>query len=207
MAAVRKAGPILTAALLALLCAAPARAASISTGGGFLTIQDTVGESNEIEVTYAPTVPRYQVTDLFKPVTAAVGCVPTLSGAAVCPAVGVARIVVDAGDGADTVDLLIENAPGAIPATLRGGKGNDRLFGSVGADSLVGGGGGDTLVGRGGNDELFGGKGGDTLIGGAGIDRLFAADGRRDRVLNCGAGSNRRERAKLDRRDPKPKSC
>ncbi|MGH2955439.1 MAG: hypothetical protein ACRDL6_00390 [Solirubrobacterales bacterium] len=198
---------ILAVGLVALLWAAPSQGATASSAGGFLTITGGPGESNEIEVSYSPTVPQYQVVDVFSRITAGTGCVPTLSGAAVCSPVGVARIVVDAGDGADIVDLLLENAPGAIPATVRGGRGSDLLFGSTGADALVGGAGSDVMTGRGGNDELFGGKGSDVFSGGVGLDRLFAADGRRDRKLSCGPGSNRRERAKLDRRDPKPKSC
>jgi Ca2+-binding RTX toxin-like protein len=203
----RAAGPILTVMLIALVGAGSAHAATASSVNGFLTITDTAGESSEIEVHYGSTPPRYQVVDVFNPVSAGAGCVPTLSGGALCTALGVARIVVDAKGGSDTVDLLTENDPGRVPAALRGGGGRDSLFGSLGDDALVGGSGNDLLVGRGGDDELFGGKGRDVFTGGGGLDRLFAADGRRDRVLNCGPGSNRRERAKVDRLDPKPKSC
>jgi Ca2+-binding RTX toxin-like protein len=203
---VRTAGPIIVG-LVSLLGAASAHAATASSTNGFLTVTDVAGESNEIEVLYGPAPPQFQIVDAFNSVTAGVGCVPTPSGGALCTALGVARMVVDAGGGRDTVDLLTENDPGRVPATLRGGKGGDGLFGSVGGDALVGGGGNDVLVGRGGNDELFGGRGSDLLSGGPGLDRLFAADGRRDRGLSCGPGSNRRERAKVDRLDPKPKSC
>jgi hypothetical protein len=45
------------------------------------------------------------------------------------------------------------------------------------------------------------------LFGDAGIDALFAADRKRDLRIDCGGGSNRKESAKLDRRDPAPKNC
>jgi len=55
---------------------------------------------------------------------------------------------------------------------LRGGSGNDFLFGNSSANRLYGGAGNDTLRGEGGNDILVGGPGNDTLDGGLGFDRM-----------------------------------
>jgi Ca2+-binding RTX toxin-like protein len=55
--------------------------------------------------------------------------------------------------------------------------GNDVLKGGSGNDKLFGWGGNDVLEGGTGNDWLFGGFGNDTLIGGSGSDRLDGGDG------------------------------
>lgn len=86
-----------------------------------------------------------------------------------------------------------------LAKTLTGTKRGETISGTKGADKIKGKGGNDKLKGRGGNDSLVGGKGRDKLIGGAGADRhtggpgndtLRAADGRRDKVINGGAGRN-----------------
>lgn len=82
---------------------------------------------------------------------------------------------------------------------LVGTKAGNLLVGSKGPDRLVGKGGGDLIKGRGGNDRLSGGKARDLLNGGPGADRLIAgpgndgikaADGRADRLIDGGAGTN-----------------
>jgi Ca2+-binding RTX toxin-like protein len=92
----------------------------------------------------------------------------------ICQALAVDGFEVNGGSGGDTeiVDKDI-----AVPATLRGGSGND---------VLIGGGGDDTLIGRAGNDTLIGGPGSDRLYGGRGNDRLQA--GRGNDLLNGGSG-------------------
>jgi len=96
-----------------------------------------------------------------------------------------------------------------VPATLRGGPGDDELSGGGGADRLMGGSGSDTLdggpgsdlfaggsgndfeygrfgndtlVGGSGNDKLYGGMGNDTLRGGPGADLLIGGPGENDLV-------------------------
>jgi Ca2+-binding RTX toxin-like protein len=118
---------------------------------------------------------------------------------------------------------------------LLGGGGNDDLEGEGGNDSLDGGGGNDDARGADGSDSargssgadaLFGGSLADRLLGGAGADllkgeagkndimsgqagndKLNARDRKRDRKINCGKGKARKESAKIDRKDPRPKSC
>lgn len=38
-------------------------------------------------------------------------------------------------------------------------------------------------------------------------DNVFARNGIKNLKINCGAGSDKRESAQVDRRDPKAKSC
>jgi hypothetical protein len=90
---------------------------------------------------------------------------------------GVRRVVVNAGNGDDRVNI------GAALATLiNGGAGNDLLTGGSGAD---------TLNGDDGDDRLTGGVGSDVLSGGEGKDVLNAQDGVADRRVDGGAGSDR----------------
>lgn len=90
---------------------------------------------------------------------------------------------------------------------VSGSEGLDRLLGASGNDRLFGGSEGDNLVGAAGNDRLTGNTGPDFLLGKKGIDRLLARDGARDKRINCGKGSNKRESFTRDRNDPRPKSC
>jgi hypothetical protein len=66
----------------------------------------------------------------------------------------------------------------SLPATLRGGDGNDILVGGMGADSLQGDGGRDLMIGGGGKDLIRGNAHEDILIGGttAYDSNLFALD-------------------------------
>jgi Ca2+-binding RTX toxin-like protein len=86
-----------------------------------------------------------------------------------CEATAVAGFEINTGAGNDTVTLG-RTVP--VPATIRGGEGDDVLTGGAGADKLIGGPGDDELNGRGGNDLLIGGSGSDTLNGGSGQNVL-----------------------------------
>ncbi|HEY2715125.1 MAG TPA: hypothetical protein VGI73_02780 [Solirubrobacterales bacterium] len=91
-----------------------------------------------------------------------------------CEAAAIAGFEIN-GNGGDDSLALAPTVP--VPATLRGGPGDDKLFGGAGDDKLVGGPGNDVLVGRSGNDSLFGGPGDDQLSGGPGDDKLFGGSG------------------------------
>lgn len=71
---------------------------------------------------------------------------------------------------------------------LRGGEGNDVMFGEAGADTLHGGEGDDALSGGVGADRLFGGAGNDSLDGGSGDDKLLGDSG--DDKLTGGDGKD-----------------
>ncbi|VTT96701.1 Uncharacterized protein, possibly involved in utilization of glycolate and propanediol OS=Singulisphaera acidiphila (strain ATCC BAA-1392 / DSM 18658 / VKM B-2454 / MOB10) GN=Sinac_0910 PE=4 SV=1: DUF336 [Gemmataceae bacterium] len=88
-------------------------------------------------------------------------------------AADVATIVVNGGDGNDTLqvsNLLV------VPVTFNGGNGNDKL---------VGGGGGAVLNGDAGSDQLTGGLSGTVFDPGAGADRLYRVE-QTDVVNNLG---------------------
>ena len=86
---------------------------------------------------------------------------------------------------------------GAAP-DVRGGSGNDWIYGAGtvshtidgfgGDDVLIGGLAGDTLKGGDGADRLFGNDGDDKLYGGDGRDKLYGGDG--DDTLEGGAGND-----------------
>jgi Ca2+-binding RTX toxin-like protein len=86
-----------------------------------------------------------------------------------CEAAPIAGFEINTGAGNDVVTLG-RTVP--VPATIRGGEGDDVLTGGAGADKLIGGPGDDELVGRGGNDLLVGGPGVDRLNGGPGQNIL-----------------------------------
>lgn len=102
-----------------------------------------------------------------------------------CEAAAIAGFEVNGNGGDDTI-VLAPTVP--VPATLRGGPGNDKLVGGAGNDKLVGGPGNDGLSGRGGDDSLFGGPGEDQLSGGPGNDKLYGGAG--NDVLVGGPGIN-----------------
>ncbi len=102
-----------------------------------------------------------------------------------CEAAAIAGFEINGNGGDDTITLA---ATVPVPATLRGGPGDDRLTGGAGPDKLVGGPGNDRLLGGSGNDSLFGGSGEDQLSGGTGDDRLLGGSGMD--VLLGGSGVN-----------------
>jgi Ca2+-binding RTX toxin-like protein len=84
--------------------------------------------------------------------------------------------------------------------TINGRGGNDLIKGRGGGDRLIGGKGTNKLVGGKGNDKVLGGPLGDILVGGPGVDShvggagndlLNAEDGRLDRVIDAGTGTNK----------------
>jgi hypothetical protein len=79
--------------------------------------------------------------------------------------------------GAKGADTLTVGRRVDVPATLRGGPGDDVLTGGSGADMLTGDGGDDVLAGGGGSDVIFGSAGNDRLFGRSGNDRLFGGAG------------------------------
>jgi len=95
----------------------------------------------------------------------------------------VSQIVVNAGDGNDSVTInsnikletLIDGGNGND--FLSGGSGKDVIYGGEGNDRLYGNAGADLLYGNDGNDTLDGGLGADYHSGGPGLDTLFVSRG------------------------------
>jgi hypothetical protein len=107
---------------------------------------------------------------------------------------GVTKVVVNAGDGNDVVNLNFTSfngiavSPLGKPSVVNGGNGNDAIYGGKGNDLLYGNAGIDTLSGNAGNDTLSGDAGNDLLYGGDGADALYGGDG--DDYLNGGPGTD-----------------
>jgi hypothetical protein len=114
-----------------------------------------------------------------------------------------ASLRIESGDGTDRIDVAL-GALG-VPQILKGEGGNDTIAGASapapGAsffDPLLDGGPGNDVLRSGSNHKLK---------GRGGVDKLFAANGIRNPKINCGAGSDKTARARVDRKAPEPKSC
>jgi len=99
------------------------------------------------------------------------------------------QLVINAERGQDTVNASALTA-GITKLTVDGGRGDDTIFGSRGADVFLGGDGDDTVDGNQGDDVGFMGDGRDTFIWdpGDGSDVVEGQDGR-DTLLFNGAGA------------------
>jgi Ca2+-binding RTX toxin-like protein len=89
------------------------------------------------------------------------------------PANGTFRVVVNGGDGNDSLTVLAKSTE-IVDTTLNGEGGDDVLTGADSGDVLNGGDGNDRLVGAKGTDLMNGGGGNDTLVwnNGDGSDRM-----------------------------------
>lgn len=83
-------------------------------------------------------------------------------------------IAIDALGGNDTVEVA---AKIAIPASIHGGAGDDKLTGGLGNDTINGGAGKDRIRGGRGDDYLDGGIGSDNIHGDQGNDHIIGGDG------------------------------
>jgi hypothetical protein len=164
---------ILTAmTMLAAWAAAPVHAAepqlTVLLAGG--------AEENRISITVSPDGRTYAIDSIVPLEVGGEVCwhPEAQETELLCEAAAIGGFEVNAGGGDDVVSV---DPKVRIPATLRGGPGDDRLSGGGGADKLIGGTGDDILNGRGGNDSLFGGPGNDLLLGGTGDDLLNGGSG------------------------------
>lgn len=136
--------------------------------------------------------------------------------------------IVSAGGGRDTVTIGKSYMTSVI---VDGGGGRDDLTGYYGYNAMVvHGGPGDDLLHSGpyggvelygddGDDRLIGGRYDNVLVGGPGVDifrgktgsdDIRAADGRADRIINCGdahASYNDNDHATVDPEDGVPREC
>jgi Ca2+-binding RTX toxin-like protein len=144
-------------------------------------------ESNSITIALSPDGRTYVIDSVDPLEVGGKVCAhaPGNPNEIVCDASMIAGFEVNAGAGDDAV-VLAREVP--VPATMRGGPGNDRLIAGSGDDKLIGGVGNDILVGRPGADWLYGGPGDDKLVGGSGDDLLRGGPGRN--VYIGGSGKN-----------------
>jgi Ca2+-binding RTX toxin-like protein len=187
----------ISAILLALLPAATATAAERS-----VTLLLTAGSGDDIfDVKLSHDGRSYQI-DSVSPLEAGGGICTHEEGsphALSCEAAAIGGIEVNAAAGDDSV---IISPRILIPATIRGGSGNDRLRAGGGPDKIIGGPGHDVLIGEGGSDWLYGGPGDDWLLGGPGEDRLVGGPG--PDWLNGGSGEDTEKVGPGDTTGPKP---
>jgi Ca2+-binding RTX toxin-like protein len=175
---------ILTAMSVLAFCAAPARAGEQPVN----VLLSGDAEANSFGISLSADGTSYLITssaplEVGGDVCAHPEANPYLLS---CAAPRIGSFEVNGGAGDDSVQLA-PNVP--VPATLRGGSGDDRLAGGAGNDKLIGGAGNDTLYGRGGDDLLLGGSGEDHLVGGPGGDVLKGGPGAD--VLLGGPGKNK----------------
>jgi Ca2+-binding RTX toxin-like protein len=176
----------LAAALLLPSAALAVPPAVVSFGGGVANVNATTGSEDELVLSRGGIF--FRVDAPTSKVIAAGGCSgpPTQTFVSCLTIFGASlqRIAVNLGNKDDTVNL--SQIPATVTSTLNGGRGDDRITGGPGADAIIG------------------GRGQDLARGGAGNDNLNMRDGSRDVRIDCGAGT---DRAKLDRRDPRPRNC
>lgn len=168
-------------AMLGLLAgASPALAGGTIVNGEPFGFYARAGEDNTLAVSYDAIQRAIRITDTggqgfgLTDIQPIFSC--TLSNGtrtATCPVGPPSRVILDLGDGNDT--LTFGSWTGGPPVEVIGGTGNDTITGSSGPDDIDGGTGTDVLDGAGGDDVLDGGAGADVLTGGPGYDRTSYA--------------------------------
>jgi Big-like domain-containing protein/hemolysin type calcium-binding protein len=139
------------AAALFLAAPAAAHAAAVTVSNGALTYTAQARATNR--VAFAETAPgTVSVTTLPGDNDPAAGAGSCSSANNVIRCTGVTAVVVDAGDGDDSISAA---GLATIPATLQGGAGSDTLTGGAGDDAIDGGADNDVLNGGDGIDTAF----------------------------------------------------
>jgi Ca2+-binding RTX toxin-like protein len=130
-----------------LAAAAPESASSATVRLASSTLEFTAasGETNDVRIALDAGV--YAVTDAGATITPGPGCSSVAAGAATCADVVTTIVIVNLGDGNDSVATT---AP--TPTQLRGDSGDDTINGGPGPDSIYGGLGTDIMRGGGGRD-------------------------------------------------------
>jgi diguanylate cyclase (GGDEF)-like protein len=156
-----RAGMLATLAVGALLLLpAGAMAGTVSLSAGKLSLKASPGQSNQLTIQAGSgesgSGAYVKEAGAGATLSAGQGCSPSAPNQVHCSLPS--SISIDTGDGNDTVTAYTW-----IPLSLKGGPGDDALYGSGGKDSLDGGDGNDTLGGGFGGDSIKGGPGNDTV--------------------------------------------
>jgi Ca2+-binding RTX toxin-like protein len=188
----------ISVAIMALVMAAPAQAASVSVTSTSVLFVAAPGEANNVRVSFGSD--NVVIQDRTAP-TPGAGCVATDFNGVSCSRADGASIVLRFGDRDDQMSAT-PSTPAGTSFRITGGTGADKLWGGRGNDTVKGGAGNDYLYGQGGEDVLEGGAGKDRLqgqgilSGGGGsdfIDALFGDEGSKSIVSHLfgGAGNDR----------------
>jgi Ca2+-binding RTX toxin-like protein len=169
-------------ALLVLVAAADARAATATTADGNLRYTAAAGEVNNVSFARV-SGDTFRVTDLGATIAAGTGCTQSSPNMVTCTTSAGRPIIAALGDQNDTARSRTSRT-----VQLFGEDGDDRLTGASGRDTLDGGNGDDTLIGGSGRDVLRGGAGNDQLFGNPGNDSLLGGDG--NDLLRGGNGND-----------------
>lgn len=134
---------------------------------GTLVIRSAPGLANNITLYQVGT--RLIITDTSDPAFDLRSPCVVGSGGASCPVAGLNRVVIETGDGNDTITKTAN-----IASVLRGGDGDDTINAgpNPGTNILEGGNGNDRLAGGPHKDALVGGPGNDVMSGGEGHDNV-----------------------------------
>ena len=219
---------IVIAAMLAVLVPAAQAAPTTVTGGGEndynYKLAAASGTTNNLSVSLQPgsggffdyvftdsaglVTPLYLSCSAPDGSNAAEGVHQTLiCGGPIVEPLAENALRIEMGDGDDVVNVAFRQDSGFthVAQAIKGEDGNDTISGSGPAtgETFVG----SILDGGPGNDVLRSGSN-QILQGRGGIDHLFARNGLRNPTINCGAGSNKKESAQVDKKkDLKVKSC
>jgi hypothetical protein len=211
-------GAVAAVAVAAFLSAAPgAFASTIAESGNTATWTAASGIDNDVTITDSTggvtlDVSNDPVPNAGNATNVTANCVDDdgdnadgVAAVITCITPPITNVVVNAGDGNDTVDggdvathTLALNGEdgddallgGDLADTIDGGAGDDRTNPCLNNcwSGLDGGGGDDTVNGGDGDDELEGSNGNDTLNAGAGNDGLYGGNG--NDTLNGGDGND-----------------
>lgn len=122
-------------------CETVVQTANVTVSGGVMTYNSSNNITNNVTVSTSGS--NFRITDTGSGVSLTVGsgCTRVSATVADCPQSGVSRIVVNAGNNNDTINM---NVTTSQPSTIDGGDGDDTLSGSTAAQILIGGAGTDT---------------------------------------------------------------
>jgi subtilisin family serine protease len=154
-------GDVATGGRLNLYKAAAESTAAVS--GGVLTFTAGAGQKNNVTATRftdTDSIAKYRITDPYSTsptaqqsgsrINPGAGCTRISDTAVKCPVAGITRIVLNGGDGNDSLNA----GTIAIPVTLNGAAGLDILTGGTAGDSLIGGTAADAFTAGTGNDTI-----------------------------------------------------
>jgi diguanylate cyclase (GGDEF)-like protein len=143
-----------------LLLPGSALAGTVTLSSGKLDLKASPGQANKLTITAGSgdqgNGALVKEEGPGATLTAGQGCTLSAPGQVHCSLPS--SISIDTGDGNDSVVTYTW-----IPVSLKGGPGDDALYGSGGKDTLDGGDGNDTLGGGFGGDSIKGGPGNDTV--------------------------------------------